>query len=755
MVLAHDYLTQRGGAERVVLELARQFPDAPVVTSFYQPEATYPGFGDVDVRPAALSRVPFLRADPRRALPLLAPLFSLRKVPPGVLLASSSGWAHALRSRGPKVVYCHNPARWLYQPHDYFAGLPGPVRSLISRGLAPLRVWDQRAARTAQVYLANSSSVARRVRAAYGIEAEVVHPPSALAADDPQEQPAGIEPGYFLTVGRRRGYKNTELVCAAAAAAGQRLVVVGGLPKRAEPWPDHLVGVEDISDDQLRWLYANCRAVVAMSQEDFGLTPVEGFTFGRPCIALRAGGYLDSCVEGVTGVFVDHPTVAELAGALSRFDERDYDRAAILAHAAQFSPPVFGSRIRAAVDRAVAAGPAAGGASAVGRGRILVVETSLSENGGLRVSLEYARRWQAAGHPTEVAVLKTGVTGTVAKPDASLRVVPAAPPQYRFRYAWPLATLRLIARARAADVVVAGSEVGLCLLFGYVAARIARRPFAVHVQADLDEAVNEWVPRPLRGVSRWVHRHMDAAFCVAESLVDGIVEAGLPRSRAHFVGNGIDVARVRRLAGVDASTPTVTGAPPAAEVAGADPDRVPVIVGSGRLSRQKDFGLLLRAHAKVLASGLRHRVVIMGEGALREELEELAVELGVEDSVELVGFLSNPYAVLAGADLFVLSSRSEGMPLIVIEALAVGVPIIATWCGSGPGMLLADGEFGELVPVGSEPDMVDAIERHLRDPAPLRARAARGPARALDFDLAVSARVIEEHLVELIAARRK
>lgn len=352
LVLAHDYLTQRGGAERVVLELARQFPYAPVLTSFYEPESTFSGFADVDVRPSSLSRLRFLRVDPRRALPLLALLFSSRRAPGDVLLASSSGWAHALRSSGPKVVYCHNPARWLYQPDDYFAALPPAARRVLAVTMAPLRAWDRRAARTATAYVANSTSVAERIRSAYGIAARVVFPPGGLAPDGAREPVPGVEPGFLLTVGRRRGYKNTELVCQAAERAGCRLVVVGGLPERDLPWPGHIVGVRDISDASLRWLYASCGAVVAMSHEDFGLTPVEGFAFGKPCIALRAGGYLDSCVEGLTGPFVDAPTTAALAAAFAAFDAGDYDPDRIRHHARRFTPQAFGDQVLAVLEEA-------------------------------------------------------------------------------------------------------------------------------------------------------------------------------------------------------------------------------------------------------------------------------------------------------------------------------------------------------------------------------------------------------------------
>lgn len=354
VVLVHDYLTQRGGAERVALEMTRQFPGAPLLTTFYEPSATYAEFEDVDVRPAALSRVKPFRRDPRLAFLLLAGMFSARRTPAGVVLVSSSGWAHGIRTANPKVVYCHNPARWLYQPDDYFAELPRVARQALSLLLSPLRAWDRRAARTVTTYLANSTAVAHRIKQAYGIEATVVHPPSCLRPDGTRQPIEGIEPGYLLTVGRRRAYKNTELICDAAARSGRRLVVVGALPDRPEGWPPHITGVTNISDAELRWLYANCEAVVAMSREDFGLTPIEGFSFGKPCIALRAGGFLDSCIDGVTSVFVDEADCRQLAAAMRDFTAQDFTSAVIISHAAKFTPAAFGHQLRVALAAAIA-----------------------------------------------------------------------------------------------------------------------------------------------------------------------------------------------------------------------------------------------------------------------------------------------------------------------------------------------------------------------------------------------------------------
>ncbi len=120
VAIVHDYLTQRGGAERVVLAMHRAFPAAPIYTSLYEPDLTFPEFRDVDVRPSYLNRSQLLRRHHRLALPLLAHAFSKIEVDEKIVLCSSSGWAHGIHTTGTKLVYCHCPARWLYKRADYF-----------------------------------------------------------------------------------------------------------------------------------------------------------------------------------------------------------------------------------------------------------------------------------------------------------------------------------------------------------------------------------------------------------------------------------------------------------------------------------------------------------------------------------------------------------------------------------------------------------------------------------------------------------
>jgi len=353
--VAHDYLTQRGGAERVVLAMARAFPDAPIYTSLYDPAGTYPEFGALDVRTSLLNRSATLRRHHRLALPLFAPSFSTQRVDADVVFCSTSAWAHGIRTLGAKVVYCHTPARWLYGTRGYLTSHHwGPAATLaaaVSLGvLRPaLRCWDHRAAAAASRYLCNSREVRDQVRLIYGIDAEVLPPPPGLTADGAEDPLPGVAPGYHLVVSRMLPYKNVlPVIEAFESLPGERLLVVGDGPD----WPaaQALAGrnvslLRRVTDDQLRWAYANAGCVVCCAWEDFGLVPVEAAQFGVPALAMRWGGFLDTVVEDETGLFIDRPTCEAIIEGVQRMTRRTWDPTCLRARAEGFAEPQFARRL--------------------------------------------------------------------------------------------------------------------------------------------------------------------------------------------------------------------------------------------------------------------------------------------------------------------------------------------------------------------------------------------------------------------------
>ncbi len=206
---------------------------------------------------------------------------------------------------------------------------------------------------------------------------------------------------------------------------------------------------------------------------------------------------------------------------------------------------------------------------------------------------------------------------------------------------------------------------------------------------------------------RGFYPRLDALVAVSEGVAaDVSAITGLPADRVAVVRNPVITPELERLA---------AAGPAQREPAGGRD--TPVVLGMGRLTRQKDFPTLLRAFARVRA-GRPCRLVILGEGRDRGELSGLARSLGVEGDVALPGFLANPYPDLAAADVFVLSSAWEGSPNALTEAMALGTPVVATDCPSGPREILRGGAVAPLVAVGDEAAMADAIRAQLERPTP-------------------------------------
>lgn len=353
VAIVHDYLTQRGGAERVVLSMLKAFPGADLYTSLFEPSDTFPEFGAARVRTLALNGLAPLRRHHRLALPALAWAFSSLCVDADVTLCSSSGWAHGVQVTGRKVVYCYSPPRWLYDAERYAEGWRAARVAL--GALRPRLVrWDQRAAASADRYVTLSEAVRHRIKTTYGFDAEVLPPPPTMDPTGPRHPVHGMEPGFFLCVSRLLPYKNVGALASAFAwLPSQRLVVVGSGPERARlerQAPSNVVFLGTASEARLRWLYEACQGVVAASHEDYGLTPLEGALLGRPCAVLRAGGFLDTVIEQQTGLFFDQPEPRSIAETVRSLMRHDWHEGDIRAHAAGFGEEQFIRRLREIVS---------------------------------------------------------------------------------------------------------------------------------------------------------------------------------------------------------------------------------------------------------------------------------------------------------------------------------------------------------------------------------------------------------------------
>jgi glycosyltransferase involved in cell wall biosynthesis len=307
-----------------------------------------------------------LRKHHRTALPILPFVAQSIFIDADIVLTSSSGWAHGFRTNGRKLIYCHSPARWLYQSDAYLGDHANVIARMGLRMTAGyLKAWDRKAARSADRYLANSTQIKGRIADAYGIDAQVVFPPvSKVAADDLEpvaevldwlgpDAVSGQDGSFYLVVSRLLPYKNVDAIVRSFAGTDRRLVVVGRGPQADRLRTlktDNVKMLCELSDGALAWLYKNCKAIIAASYEDYGLTPLEAGVWGRPAIALRFGGFLDTIHEDVTGMYFDEPTSLAIADAVDRFESMKFDPDKVRNHVQQFSQEAFAERLHAAVD---------------------------------------------------------------------------------------------------------------------------------------------------------------------------------------------------------------------------------------------------------------------------------------------------------------------------------------------------------------------------------------------------------------------
>jgi glycosyltransferase involved in cell wall biosynthesis len=355
VALVHDFMKD-GGAERVLVALHDLYPEAPVYTLI--PHAPGSPYDDWDVRPIGpTSRLPirFYHAGVL-AYPHLIDRLDLSAY--DVVISSSVSWSKGCRVTPPAIhlCYCHRPMLFAYERQaDFLRGYPGLLRLLARMVIPRLRRWDLRTAGRPTQYLANSSYTAERIRALYGREARIVYPP----VNTEMFSLAARAEEFYLIVSRLVPYKRIDIAVEAFTQLRLPLVVVGDGPERkrleAMAGPTvRLVGWQ--TDAQIREWYAGCRAFVFPSEDDFGIAPMEAQACGKPVIAYRGGGALETVIEGETGVFFPEQRAAALGEAVRQSQTIVFRPEAIRRHALRFGVVRFRQEIREAVGacRAVA-----------------------------------------------------------------------------------------------------------------------------------------------------------------------------------------------------------------------------------------------------------------------------------------------------------------------------------------------------------------------------------------------------------------
>lgn len=360
IALVHDYLVQDGGAERVLQAFNELWPSAPTFALLYDPEKMGRSFSGKDIRTSFLQRIPFALNRYKWLMPLM-PVATEEHDLSGfdLVLSSTSAFAKGVITR-PETLhlcYCHTPTRYLWSDtHTYMneIGLPLSVRKLIPLVLPGIRVWDRLAADRVDRFVANSETVRRRIAKYYQRDSDVINPP----VETSRFRVGCGDGGYYLAGGRLVAYKRFDVIVRAFNKLGIRLKIFGEGPEYGRlrgAAGRNIEFVGRVPESEKASLYAGAIAYLHPQEEDFGITAVEAMASGRPVIAYRKGGAVETVVEGLTGVFIEEQSWEELANQIIRFEPETFDPSAIREHALRYDISEFKRRMRRYVDEAYAA----------------------------------------------------------------------------------------------------------------------------------------------------------------------------------------------------------------------------------------------------------------------------------------------------------------------------------------------------------------------------------------------------------------
>lgn len=350
--IVHYWLMKMRGGEKVLEALCRLLPDADIFTLFYDPESVSPLIRSRNVTASFLNP---LRRGYRSLLPLM-PLalehLDLRGY--DVVISSESGPAKGVitSSATKHICYCHSPMRYLWDLYpDYLhEWTRSPLKRAVMAPLANyLRIWDYSTAARVDEFVANSRNVQQRIWKTYRRESEVIYPP--VAVETFYHAPAH---DYYLTVSELVAYKRVEDAVRCCSRTGRKLKIVGEGPeyrrlrKIAAP---HIEFCGNVSAEELRDLYAHCRAFLMPGEEDFGITAAEATACGKAVVALGRGGVTES--SPLSEFFYQQPGDLPLEAALDAFEkaEDSVDSEFLRRHAARFSERRFARQIHTVIDR--------------------------------------------------------------------------------------------------------------------------------------------------------------------------------------------------------------------------------------------------------------------------------------------------------------------------------------------------------------------------------------------------------------------
>jgi len=356
LAIVHDYLTQKGGAERTVVAMCEAFPEAPVFTSIYSPKGTLKDFKGRKINVTYLQSLYKVFRNHRALLPFYPRAFkSIDLSGFDVVLSSSSAFANGVKKPegATHISFCYNPARFIWMKDAYLAeeNLAFLKAMYLKLALTKLKQWDLNAAKNIDYFIAISSTVKDRIKEFYGRDSSVIYPPVDCNNFSISER---IE-DYYLIVSRLIGHKRVDIAIRAFNALGLKLKIVGRGPqypvlKRMASKNIEFIG--GVGEKELGQLYSRCTALIFPQEEDFGIVPLEANASGRPVIAFAKGGALETMKpcsnagDGGTAVFFHNQKPEDLMAAVKKSADLKFDPKKLRENALSFDKSVFISNIK-------------------------------------------------------------------------------------------------------------------------------------------------------------------------------------------------------------------------------------------------------------------------------------------------------------------------------------------------------------------------------------------------------------------------
>ncbi|MDO8496637.1 MAG: glycosyltransferase [bacterium] len=353
VAIVHDWLVNLSGAERVLIELHKIFPEAPIYTLFENRKFTNQYLPNAEIRSSFLQKIPGITKNYKYfffLMPTAIESFDLSNF--DLVISSSAIFSKGLvlKPKTKHICYCYSPTRQIWDLHS--GSNPTSLSFRLAQHL--FRLWDRQASDRVDEFVAISEHVRERIKKYYRRDARVIYPPCNINSTRlPDGQEFQIpNSDYYLIVSRLYKHKNIDIAIEAFNKLNLPLVIIGDGPEKERLKSKiekgkniKLLGF--ISDEELPYYYQNCRVFIMPQEEDFGITPIEAMSFGKPVLALRKGGAVETIIEGKTGEFFNDPIPEALADGVRRLNEnyQNYDPDFIKKHTEKFSVTKFRGEI--------------------------------------------------------------------------------------------------------------------------------------------------------------------------------------------------------------------------------------------------------------------------------------------------------------------------------------------------------------------------------------------------------------------------